>query len=75
MLMAGRRKKVSMSLKITRYTMGQQEGAKIKDVLVTSNLSPSDFGLLNFATIDFCSKGSCMQDVYVFCINIIHSVF
>lgn len=23
----------------TRYTMGEQEGAKIKDVLVTSNLS------------------------------------
>lgn len=71
----GRRKKTPMSLKITRYTMGEPEAAKIKKYVVTKSVT-SYFGLFNPATLeDFYSKGSCKQCVYIFCVSTIHSVF
>lgn len=68
-------KKASMSLKITGHTMGKPEAAKIKKYVETKSVT-SYFGLFNLATLeDFYSKGSCMQHIYIFCVNTIHSVF
>lgn len=55
--------------------MEKSETAKIKKYMVTKSVTYYS-GLFNPATLeDFYSKGSCMQHVYIFCVNTIHSVF